>query len=98
MCSAFSVSGWTPMTPPSERPTTPVSTPDLELLRRYEPVIRYTKGEQFFPSDVERYVRACSLWAHHLSGRDELIVPQDYMNIRELVQERAESFGTVHYL
>jgi hypothetical protein len=46
------------MTPPSERPTAPVATPDLELLQRYEPVIRYTKGEQFFPSDVERYVRS----------------------------------------
>jgi hypothetical protein len=86
------------MTLPSDRPTAPVSAPDLELLRAYEPVIRYTKGEQFFPSDVERYVRACSLWAHHLNGRDELLVPQDYLNIRELVKERQESFGTVHYL
>src|SRR5512143_1412700 len=86
------------MNPPSERPTVPASTPDLELLRRYEPVIRYTKGEQFFPTDVERYVRSCSLWAHQPSGRDQLLVQQDFLNINELVKERPASFGTVHYL
>ncbi len=86
------------MNPPNERPTMPVSTPDLDLLRRYEPVIRYTKGEQFFPTDVERYVRSCSLWAHHPDGHDELLVGQDYLNIRELVKPRPDAFGTVHYL
>ena len=58
------------MNPPADRPGMPASASDLELLQRYEPVLRYTKGEQFFPTDVERYVRACSLWAHHPSGRD----------------------------
>jgi hypothetical protein len=76
----------------------PVSAPDLELLQRYEPAIRYTKGEQFFPTDVERYVRACSLWAHYPNGRDELLVAQDFLNVRELVEARPAAFGTVHYL
>ena len=31
------------------------------LLRRFEPVIRFTRGERFFPMDAETYVRACSL-------------------------------------
>ena len=35
---------------------------DLALLRRFEPIVRYTKGEIFFPMDVAPYVRACSLW------------------------------------
>ena len=34
-----------------------VTTPDVELLRSFEPVIRYTQGEQFFPMDVVRYVQ-----------------------------------------
>jgi len=34
---------------------------DLELLRRYEPVVRYTEGELFFPCAVEEYVNQCSL-------------------------------------
>jgi hypothetical protein len=32
------------------------------LLRRFEPVVRFTKGEQFFPMDIEQYLQACSLW------------------------------------
>ncbi|MEM7344425.1 MAG: hypothetical protein AAF485_09280, partial [Chloroflexota bacterium] len=34
---------------------------DKALLRRFEPVMRYTKGEEFFPMDVESYLSACSL-------------------------------------
>jgi len=49
----------------------------MELLRHYEPVIRYTQGEQFFPMDVVRYVAACNLWAHYPNGRDELLVRQE---------------------
>jgi hypothetical protein len=86
------------MNPPAERPTAPVSATDVDLLRRYEPVMRFARGEQFFPMDVERYVRACSLWSHHPSGREELLVQQDYLNIRELVKERPGPFGSVHYL
>src|SRR5512140_2642213 len=86
------------MNPPVERPTAPVSTPDLALLRRFEPVIRYTKGEQFFPTDVERYVRACSLWEHNPDGPDDLLVQEGFLNIRELIEQRPVSFGHVHYL
>ena len=35
---------------------------DLDLLRRFEPVIYYTLGEHFFPTNVDRYIRDCSLW------------------------------------
>jgi hypothetical protein len=74
------------------------STPDMELLRHYEPVIRFTQGEQFFPMDVVRYVQACSLWAHYPGGRDELLVRQDDLTINSLVEPRPADFGTVHYL
>ena len=87
-----------PINPPADRPTMPVDSPDLELLQRYEPLIRYTHGEQFFPTEVERYVRACSLWAHDPAGRDELLVRQDFLNLRELVEPRPAPFGTLHYL
>ncbi|MBV9003804.1 MAG: hypothetical protein JO181_04035 [Solirubrobacterales bacterium] len=35
---------------------------DLTLLRQYEPVVRYTRGELFLPTDVSAYVAQCSLW------------------------------------
>jgi hypothetical protein len=34
---------------------------DLDLLRAYEPVIRFTEGELFFPVAVDDYVGACGL-------------------------------------
>lgn len=76
----------------------PIHATDLELLRRYEPVIRFTLGEQFYPSDVESYIQECSLWSHHPDGHDELIVRQDDLTIERLVEPRHAPFGTVHYL
>jgi len=35
---------------------------DLRLLRRYEPVLRFTEGELFLPMPVEDYLERCSLW------------------------------------
>ncbi len=86
------------MNPPSDRPTMPVATADIDLLQAYAPVLRYTMGEQFYPTDVERYVRACSLWAHFPNGRDQMLVQEDFMNMRELIQPRQAPLGTVHYL
>jgi hypothetical protein len=41
---------------------TAVGLDDLALLRAHEPVLAYTKGEYFLPTDVERYIAASSLW------------------------------------
>ena len=88
-----------PNPPPEGRARrVPAATPDMELLRLFEPVIRFTQGEHFFPMDVVRYVQECSLWAHYPNGRDELLVKQDDLNIDSLVETRPADFGTVHYL
>ena len=76
----------------------PANASDLELLRRYEPVVRYTQGEQFYPTSVDNYVKESSLWAHYPDGHDELLVKQDDMNLEKLVEPRPAVFGTVHYL
>lgn len=81
-----------------ERPAAPVGAPDLDLLRKFEPVVRFTKGEQFFPSDVERYVRECSLWAHYPDGREEVEVKQGELTLENLIQQRPAVFGTVRFL
>jgi hypothetical protein len=48
----------------SQRPAPlPIPASDLELLRAYEPVLRYTAGELFLPTSVEDYLARCSLWA-----------------------------------
>jgi hypothetical protein len=71
---------------------------DLELLRTFEPVVRYTAGEQFFPMDVERYVASCSLWLYHPDDHDELIVPEGELTMESLVEHRAADFGSIFYL
>lgn len=37
-------------------------TPHVSLLRRFEPILRFTRGEKFLPADAEAYIRECSLW------------------------------------
>ena len=81
-----------------DRPTAPVDTPDLDLLRTFEPVVRFTKGEQFFPTDVDRYIRECSLWAHYPDGREEVEVKQGELTLESLIQQRPAVFGTVRFL
>ena len=42
---------------------------DIRLLRRYEPVLRFTQGELFLPMPVESYLGSCSLWRLDGPGR-----------------------------
>ncbi len=41
---------------------------DLALLRAYEPVVRFTQGEYFFPVSVHNYVRHAALWTELPAG------------------------------
>jgi hypothetical protein len=71
---------------------------DLEILRTFEPVVRYTRGEKFFPMDVEPYVRASSLWLHVPEGTDQEVVPAGDLTLEELVEPREGPFGSLFYL
>ncbi len=46
---------------------------DLELLDLYEPVVRYTNGEMFFPCAVDGYLRQCRLWMADPERRTTLL-------------------------
>lgn len=72
---------------------------DRALLRRFEPIIRYTRGEQFFPMNVEMYLSACSLWMQR-PGEDAIcLVPQGELTAETLAQPLNNgSFGTVYFL
>src|SRR5215203_4634831 len=68
------------------------------LLRRFEPVIRFTKGEWFYPMDCEPYVDACSLWVRR-PGEDALcVVPAGELTLERLAQQPEDTTGAVHYL
>jgi len=75
-----------------------IADSDWALLRRFEPIIRYTRGEQFFPMDVERYLRACSLWVHRPNQLPLLLVPRGELTLDRLAEPRADGFGAVYYL
>ena len=38
------------------------SPAELELLRRHEPVLHFTRGEMFLPTRIDGYLQRCSLW------------------------------------
>jgi len=71
---------------------------DRTLLRRFEPVIRYTRGERFFPMDVEPYVRACSLWIQQPDEDPVCLIPAGELTLDKLAQPRADGSEAVYFL
>ena len=69
-----------------------------ELLRRFEPVIRFTKGEWFYPVDCEPYVDACSLWVARPGEDAVCVVPAGELTLDKLAQQPDDTTGAVHYL
>jgi hypothetical protein len=68
-------------------------TRDLTLLRAYEPVVRFTKGELFPPTAVGAYVEQCSLWAGARGGDLTMIVRQRELTLERLSEERVVHRG-----
>jgi len=58
---------------------------DLELLRKYEPIARFTKGEAFFPIAVDEFVKECSLWLTDPRGKDRMLIPYGELDVERLV-------------
>lgn len=79
------------MSAPAKRLTGPHGECDraaeLSLLRAYEPVLRYTQGELFFPTEVGPYVARCSLLARTPTGASELIVAAPELTLERLCHE-----------
>lgn len=71
---------------------------DTAILRRFEPVICYTRGEHYFPIDIERYIQQCSLWVQRSDQPAELLVPQGELTVEKLTEPRLDGFGTVYFL
>jgi hypothetical protein len=75
------------------------SHPDAEpLLRRFEPVLRSTKGDKFYPMDVEPYVRACSLWVQRSGEEAVCVVPSGKLTLERIARQPLDESGAVHFL
>ena len=68
------------------------------LLRRFEPVVRSTKGDKFYPMDVEPYVRACSLWVQRPGEEAACVVPGGKLDLERIAQQPLDESGAVHFL
>ena len=86
------------MSPSNPQPGIPASSSDLEILRAFEPIVRYTKGEKFYPMAVEPYLRESSLWLYVPDGADEEIVAEGELTFDRLIEPRDAAFGSLFYL
>jgi len=53
----------------------PVRAADEALLRRFEPVLRFTQGELFFPTPATNYVARCDLLSGPTLNQARVIIP-----------------------
>ena len=84
--------------PIKERLSAPLDATDMDLLRTFEPVILFTRGEQFFPTQVDGYVAASSLWERTPEGRDVLLVKEGELDLKKLTEPHPAEFGTIRYI
>jgi hypothetical protein len=74
---------------------------DLALLRRYEPVLHFTRGEMFLPIRIDGYLQRCSLWrsrgrrTHQQLARVGEITAE---NIAELVPAASEATDYLRFV
>ena len=88
-----------PKNPPSSKPpSAPAAASDLELLRTFEPILRFTKGESFFPTDVESYVARAGLWVRLPDGTNKLLVKSGKVDVETLAQHRDHPAGSREFL
>lgn len=69
-----------------------------ELLRRFEPTLRFTRGERFFPFDCAPFVRASSLWELPSSGAPQQRREAGELVLEQLAGERPSQPGAVLFL
>lgn len=68
------------------------------LLRRYEPILKFTRGEQFFPMDAEAYIRCCSLWIKRPNEEPRQLIPAGQLTPELLGEPYQDDLGTVRFL
>jgi hypothetical protein len=66
---------------------------DLELLRRHEPILRFTAGELFYPCATDDYVRQCSLWERDRNGRSRIVAERGTLDLESLPARSADAVG-----
>ncbi len=85
--------------PERSQPGRGTPAPDLALLRAFEPTVRFTRGEFFFPVSVERYVARAALWSEPEPGDEaHVAVPPGALGLTSLAQRSATTQGLAQSL
>jgi len=71
---------------------------DEELLRRFEPILRFTYGEQFYPMPAERYLEACDLLAGTSLHDWGVLVPAGGLDAATLAERGDGGPGEIRFL
>lgn len=71
---------------------------DLDLLRRYEPVVRYTRGEMFFPTAIDGYLHGANLWVADDQRRMQQLTATGELSPDLLATFRDVPLGHRYYL
>jgi hypothetical protein len=77
----------------------PALTPEeLTLLRRFEPVLCFNKGEQFYPMDADGYLADAALYLKRPNEAPQMLVPRGQLTLERLVERRQPVPGSIYYL
>lgn len=71
---------------------------DLALLRRFEPIIRFTEGEYFLPVSADAYVRRCELLARRDRGDAAVVAAKGTLTLERLAELGRDVGGPVQHL
>ncbi len=71
---------------------------DLELLRRYEPILRFTLGELFFPMPTDGYVAECDLLAATSRADVRVVIPHGELSLARLAEAGDGPLGETRFL
>src|SRR5579871_2356844 len=74
------------------------SIDDVRLLRQFEPIARYDRGERFFPMPVERYVRQCSLWMWEPGRGSRPLYSQGEVTLEDLAELTRDDPAAAYFL
>jgi hypothetical protein len=83
--------------PPAEDPRTH-DAHDLALLRQYEPILRFTHGEMFFPMPAERYLESAALLAGPTAHELQVVVPAGELDEARLVADGETDNAAIRFL
>jgi hypothetical protein len=61
-----------------------LSAEDVALLRRFEPILCFNLGEQFYPMDVDRFLAAACLYVQRANMDPEEVVPRGQLDAASL--------------